>query len=483
MKTGSLLGKLKSSIDTLAKWMGTPLARKLVYALFLIQAIYLVFMVPIGVPPDELAHIRIVEQYVQQEKPLPTITEQTNHSLGDITRNTDYFYHYALSLLARILPVDGLALYVVFRLVSVCIVFATLVAGARLIRRLGASEAVTTVGLLIVTNFAQFLFMSAAINQDQVVWLGATVGALLLVRLWQKINVVDMLLLTNVVLFAAISKKTFLPIAVLFGVVLLALILRQRKQFAKVVKEAAKQWKPAVVVLGLLAMVGIGLNVERFGYNIVTYKQISVACDKIHTYEQCMEHGVFRRNANLRTEKPVEFTPQPITEFAPYWHYSNYRGVFGTQGWNGRAMPDPWAYDVLLAITTASLALGIAYYVRWWRRPESLIFMASLVYIAVQMSVNYGVYLTYGAQGLALQGRYIFPIIVPLVLVLVYMWSLALRRWRTLRSMLAIGVVVLILAQSGMSAIIRSNLYTDTPLQPVVLFDPDNAISGYEPGV
>lgn len=482
-KVGIVRRRLRAVAKVLGVWLATPLARKLVYALFLVQAVYLVFMIPIGVPPDELAHIRVAEQYVQQGHLSPVIDEQTDYSLGDITRNTDYFYHYVLSLVARLMPFDGLPLYVVFRFMSVGIMLLTLLAGARLMKQLKVNEAVTTVGLLVVSNIAQILFMSAAINQDQIVWLATIAGALFLVRLWQKMNLIDVLILVNIVMFASISKKTFLPIAVLFGAILLILVWQQRRRFIAAIKQSVTHWRPAVIVLGLLAVVGIGLNIERFGYNLVTYQQISVSCNKIHTHDQCMEHGVYRRNANLTDRRPADFIPVPINEFASYWYPRNFQGVFGTQGWTGRALPDLWAYNTLLGMMTASFVLGIIYSVRRWRRPESIIFVASLGYIALQMMVNYNVYLTYAAQGLALQGRYIFPIFVPLILVLAYMWYRILKRWPVALMALSAAVVVMILTQNGLSVIVRSGLYTDTPLQPVVLFDPENAISEFEPGI
>lgn len=484
--TNALRAGVIRGAQALGRFAGTPLARKLVYGLFLVQALYLVFMIPIGVPPDELAHIRVAEQYVEQNEWSPVLKEQTLYSIGEITRNTDYFYHYVLSLFMRIIPLEGVPLYASLRVLSVITVLLTFFAGARLMRRLGASEAVTTVGLLIVSNIAQVLFMSAAINQDQLTWLATTLGAFLLVRLWQKLTAVDVLALTSVILFGAIIKKTFLPIAVLFGLVMLALVIYRRKAFAPEVKKAFTHWRPAVIILSIVVLLGVGLNVERFGTNIIQYQQISVSCNKVHTHEQCLEHGVYRRNDRLTNDKPLEFNPIPLTEFVPFWYYRNFLGVFGTQGWNGRALPDTWAYYTFLSITTVALLVGLVYSVRRWRRPESLIYFASLGYIVVQLAVNYNMYLTYAAQGLALQGRYIFPIIVPLVLVLTMILHKALKRWSLVpvgSALLSIAVVSLLFWQSGLAVIVRSDLYTTTPLQPVILFDPDNAISPYEPGV
>src|SRR5262245_11585955 len=103
--------KTNTLFRQLARFVNTPLARRLVLGLFVAQALVLVFVVRVGTPPDENNHIRFIEFYANHSlSPIFTDQIQTPTStLGDKTREVDYLYHYTMSMVYRVspLPTDG----------------------------------------------------------------------------------------------------------------------------------------------------------------------------------------------------------------------------------------------------------------------------------------------------------------------------------------------------------------------------------------
>ena len=469
------------SPSKLSAWAGTKQARQIVYGLFIAQVIYLIFAMRIGVPPDELTHIRFIEYYKEHSLSPFIEGQESSFFLGDITREVSYLYHYVSSLIMRLLPLGSLAGYVVLRFVSLALAFGTLVMSAKLGRLLKIPEHIITIGLFVITNASEFLLMSAAINNDQVVWLAAASGLYLLVKAWQEgMSLRILLLLASIVLLTSVAKKTFLPVGAVLALIAAVLAWRAR---ANMLTELRKIRWPEIVLL-IVMLVSLGLFVERIGNNIVRYGSIDVRCDAIHSTEQCLQYGVFRRNYRLDREGPPPVLA--FRQFAPSWWHRTLERVFGPQAWTGTTPPAIWFTKIIHGLVILSL-VGAATVARKKQpidRQRIFVFLLGLAYIIFNMLFNYQLYQRWGTFSLALQGRYIFPVIVPLVLVAAYFISLLAKKLNPIISRsLVLILLVLVLTQSGLRQILRTDEFVRYPLAPQILFDTDNAIAPYEPGI
>jgi len=449
--------------------------------IFVLQAIYILFSVKIGVPPDELTHIRFIEFYAKQENLSPIISSQTDSfALGDVTREVSYLYHYLMSLVLRITELAGLSAYVFLRFAGLAMTVATLFFVIRTAKLLEVPNKVIATSLLVVTNMAQFLLMSIAINNDNAIWLLTAASIFVLVKLWQSKTGQLRYLLWLVVLlvFGVIIKKTFMPLALIFTLTATYYLWQNRNKF----KDLFASFKFIEIVMSLIIIVGIGLVGERVGINLIKYNKIDAVCDQIHSVENCKNYGVYRRNFELYETAGTRTREINILQFKLAWAQKTVARSFGVQAWPGE-IETPVVFNLSVI---ALLTLALVYGLKNWRSDTAtlLILAVSLYYIVFNMLVNYSLYKRWGVFDLALQGRYIFPILVPLVIFSTYiLWrGLGAQGLTRLRMPLAIVVISSVIFVSGLQLFVSDTRFISNPIKPVIIFNSSNAISKYEPG-
>lgn len=442
-----------SLVQRLANFGSSPLARRLVLVLFIVQAVVLTFVTHIGTPPDEQNHIKFIEYYANHSAS-PIFEKQTpTFNLGDKTREVDYLYHYTMSLLYRVLPVSAHAKYVVIRLLTVVLALLAFLVLANVFRRLGFSPAVTTVALLVITNLPMVLMMSSAVNNDVMVWLGAALGLLLMLRLWDRPNARDVLWLLVLAVAGGLFKRTLLPLGLVFGIFALVIVWRH---FPVLFKQFRRfDWKLAVAAL--LLLISVGLFAERVGGNIVQYRTPTPSCDRVQGPDACSVFWGDIRAAGLVHKTPER--PVPLYVFPFRWLWSSVANVVDiqTQAWRHEVKPVRWLTPVLGVLLVSGVAYGL-YYDRKRRsgtpdkqaRQRVFVMLIALYFMVVHMLVNYGDYRQVKFFGIALNGRYILPSLLPLIGFACFYWSRWLSARPRWRATLAVLVVLSTILGSGL---------------------------------
>lgn len=451
VKTTDRLGD--SLVQRLTAFAGSPLARWLVLVLFIVQAVVLAFVTRIGTPPDEQNHIKFIEYYANHSVS-PIFEKQTpTFNLGDKTREVDYLYHYTMSLLYRVLPVSAHAKYVVIRLLTVVLALLAFLVLANVFRRLGFSPAVTTVALLVITNLPMVLMMSSAVNNDVMVWLGAALGLLLMLRLWERPNARDVLWLLVLAVAGGLFKRTLLPLGLVFGIFALVAV---RRYFPVLLKQCRRfDWR--LVLAALLLLISVGLFTERVGGNLLRYHTPTPSCDRVQGSDACSVFWGDVRAAGLVHKTPER--PVPLYIFPFRWLWSSVANVVDiqTQGWRHEVKPARWLTPLLGVLLVSGVAYGF-YYDRK-RSSEALdklarqriyIILIALYFMVVHMLVNYSDYRQVKFFGIALNGRYILPSLLPLIGFACFYWS----RWLSTRPRWRVTLAVLVV----LSTILGSGL-------------------------
>jgi len=449
-----------------------------IYLLFIAQALFLLLSVKIGYLPDELTHIRFIEFY-QHNSLRPIVTEQTSYfELGDITRISGYLYHYLMSLIMRVFGLSGIISYLVMRVISFAMILASLVIFARTAQLLKIRSTITNVALLALTLTSQFLLMSIAVNSDALVILSTSVCIFLAAQLVvNRFTLNRLLALMIFVCVGSITKRTFLPIGLMFTVFIVVLIV---KNWAVILAQLRKLNYISLLLIAAFLIIG-GLAVERVGYNLYRYHKIEVACDLVHDSDDCREFGVFRRNDYL-ADNPQN-PKLNIFEFMPAWAVRMTKGIVGTQTWRRSAPSSSATVYTFLGLISLSV-LGMLRLFKSANDNKSwfivLSLLGCLVFIIVAFGANYITYIKYGIFGLALQGRYIFPIIIALHI----FGAVAIAKILPKKALLVLSTIyiLLLVITSGLVVIIKSNELVADPLHPVLIFDTQNSVSQFEPG-
>jgi hypothetical protein len=453
--------RLAKALTAIRIYAGKSLARWLVLGLFVVQAVTLVFVVNIGTPPDEQNNIDFI-QYYAHHSVSPIFKHQTpTYSLGDKTREVDYLYHYGMSLVARALPFDQTNEDKAIRLFSVAFAVLSFVVLAKVLKRLGASAAAITTCLLVITNLPMVLLLGSAINNDVMVWLGMGLGLLLILRLSEKPTLLDMVWLLALCCLGGLVKRTLLPFCLGFGIWGLVIAVRHWRMLAGQIRSLKWQFAVAAIV----AIVGLGLFVERVGGNLVRYGSVQVSCEQVDGEAACFGFWTnvrARSLAQLPAEKPI---PAPF--FVVRWFSDTFFNIVDiqTQYWKHLVRPARVLTPLLAFVLVVGLAYGAWYEKQRFKhdvtsRHRVYVGGIALAYIFVQLAVNYSTYRHYKVYGIALNGRYIIPSLLPLIGLAGLYWSRLLKGHPRLLVLLAIGLVVGTICGSGLLMMLRnSQLY------------------------
>ena len=413
-------------------WHANPWPTRLWYILlvaFALQASVVVFVTKFGVPPDETNHIHFIDYYTEHSLSPILTDQQPTYNLGDKTREVDYLYHYVMSLVRRILPFSQTMEHYIIRLISVGVAAASFVVLRRVFLRVGVSEWANVAALAVASGLAMVLMVSGAINNDAFVWLALALGMSLIVRLYQKTRLVDLLWLGSLVAYGGLTKRTFLPIGVVLGVVGFILALRHWRHLMTELRRPTA----GLVVALLVLFGGLVLGAERIGGNIIKYGHITPTCDEVRGEAACEVFWWNIRESYLAQREPERLVA-PI-EFVGRWFQESFINILDiqTQGWRHEVKPPVWLEPLLLAMIVIGVGYGAAYELRRCGRDKLarqrlLLLGIGVFYILFHLLVNYSEYQRSRVFGLALNGRYILAGLLPLLFLTVWYWSILLRR-------------------------------------------------------
>jgi hypothetical protein len=441
----------------LADFAGTVWARRLVLGLFVAQAIVLAFITGFGTPPDETNHIKFIEYYANHSLGPVLHDQQPTNNLGDKTREVDYLYHYAASFVYRALPLPAEGKYVALRLATVGLALLTMLVLASVFRKAGLSAGSITVGLLVVTNLPMVLLMSSAINNDVFVWLGMSLGALLLIRLWRRPNAQDLLWLAALSIVGGLVKRNLLVIGMMLGILGLIVLIRHFKAILADLKKS--NWHIAIPIAVLL--LGSALFIERIGGNLIHYKSVTVTCEQVQGEAACHDFWASIRARDLAKHKTDPI--MPAASFVTHWVGDSAFNIIDiqTQWWRHETMPARLLTPFLGVLLVVGVLAGLAYERKRFKtssesRYRLFLMLAAWVYIGMQLVINYSTYTHYHVYGVALNGRYIIPSILILAGLACFYWSKLLNRYPKTLTVLTVAAVLAVVLWSGLIMMLRN---------------------------
>jgi hypothetical protein len=215
------------------------------------------------------------------------------------------------------------------------------------------------------------------------------------------------------------------------------------------------EWHRRLLILGIL--LGVVLNILLYGGNYVSYGSLTPDMSHVLSPAAAMQNRIEARNwifsqykeGRISKEEALGLTSQirhlgdradtidlidnydalrnggfelmGPAEYTVFWVQEMLSGTFGVIG--HLAMPVTglalWPLIALMGLTALSIILR-------WRPadadglPSYLMAIAAFYALFLMYGVNYGIYRSTGACCLALQGRYLFPVLGPIVVVFAY---------------------------------------------------------------
>lgn len=392
-----------------------------IFAWFVFQGIYMIFNTNFGISPDEHYHYGYIQAFADNGFS-PFFGKQEKYfKLGQIQHNPYFLYHYFMSIPYHLFQGQSDS-FRILRLLNLPLGCGSLYVTYLLGRELGIKPLAVNVAIFVTSNTLMFVFLSSSINYDNLMILLSLLAILFLLRLWKNFHIKTYLLFLITLLAGSLTKMSFLPILV--ASVVLLIFRYWRTPWILVTCFFTKKWsKLTMVLLALCVLLAVSVT-QIYVNNLVEYRAIQPACDQVLSVSNCMNNVIYEREVDLdKIENPV-ITLNTL-EYLAKWstHMSN--RAFGILG-HKSIPPMSLAYPAAIVV----LLVGLAGFARKVKKSDTTIFVALFVsgaYLLALIRENHSTYLETGNEGLAVQGRYMFPV-YSILLLLIFHYSFKLLK-------------------------------------------------------
>ena len=378
---------------------------------------------------DEAYHFGLIQFFSHHWSPIINSQPATTYGLGNIVHDPSYLYHYLMSFPYRAIAyfTSSIEVQVIaLRFINIGLVVAALVYMRKILRLIGVPSLLVNLILLAFALTPLVTALSAQINYDNLLILVSTFCVYQTVLFVQslrreKVDVQRLLALLALCLFASEVKFSFPPIFVGIVAVLtwqLAVYWRDhRKDFTAQVTTGFKQISmPKRVILLIALLVGGGLFATSYGYNMVAYRTLEPQCNEVLSIQDCKQYYSWDRNYIALQYAQIHHVANTmnIMHFTWFWFKVQYYQLFAEIVPSGGMIYIARTYYmIVMFMTVVALVCLAASYKKIIRNHKALLVIAAiaLTYLLALWSRNYHDYLYY-KQPLAIQGRYIVPVLM-----------------------------------------------------------------------
>jgi hypothetical protein len=447
-----------------------------VLGFFVAEAAWIACSAVYPMPFDEDFHVGIIQIYAQHWLPFLPAQPPDAGAYGAVARDPSYLYQYLMSFPFRAvahITDSGITQIVVLRLLNVGMVAVALVLFRRVLLRARLSSALTNTSLLVFALVPIVPQLAAHVNYDNlflplVAWVCLLVFQLIDGLRERRIDTRALTTLAVVCMLTSLVKYAFLPMFITVVACLLIMAWRHFKWDWRGIGGSLRHgWGDMsrtvrwVTVVALV--ISFGLFVQRYGVNLVQYHQPVPHCDDVLGMNECSQYGPWYRNylyAQARDDGAFSHNPVVYTGMWLYWLW--FRLFFAING----PLSTYTNYPPLPLPAHAAAALGLAggmaiaaYAAKVFRRNPYLLFLLALsaFYAAALWVEDFSQYIETG-QPVAINGRYLLPILLPLAAVMGHAFSAALSKRPQLKPIFAVLAIVCFLQGGGIfTFIVRSD--------------------------
>ena len=448
-----------------------------ILVLFAVESIWIAVSAAYPMVFDENTHFGLIQLHAAQLNPV--FLHQPPHSefAGAITRDPSYLYHYLMSFPYRLIVhvTDSQMAQIIFlRFINIAMFGTALVLFRKLLLKTKVSPAIIHVALLFFVLIPVVPLLAGQLNYDNLLMPVAAVALLLATSISSQITAKNTLPIAKILVLATVSmlgclvQFAFLPI---FAGIFLWLgwqVWRGvRRGQLKLSHDIKKQWtatswqlRTALLVPTVLSA---GLFTQMYGVNVVKYHNLTVRCDQVLSEQTCALNGPWQRNHEAFVNKNT-VNGNPVL-YGASWTYRMFIAMFYTS--SGGASPNAWYLSinplpVIFVTALLVFAFGVLLAIRYHRtlfqgyRYLGMLLFISVFYCASLFLRNYQDYVHLGEK-VAINGRYLFPVVLPLMILVALAYRRLLADKHHLKVGLLMAVFVLFLQGGGALSYINSS--------------------------
>lgn len=447
----------------------------LVVALLVGEALWIALSARYPMPFDEDFHLGVIRLYAHHLSPFWSAQPAGADQYGAIARDPSYLYHWLMSFPYRLvswLTSNESAQVLALRLINIVLFASGLALWRRLLLKSGASRALVHTVLLVFILIPVVPQLAAQINYDNLLFPAVSLVLLLTARLGRELKLhhqvpLDWLAAWLIAcMLTSLVKYAFLPIFVGVSAFVILIAVRSGMRPRQLPVQAWRsaqalgKWRSTVWLLALL--VATLLFCQRYGVNVVKYHTPIPDCGQVLTRQHCSAYGPWIRDYNFAVTKPVSHH-SPV-KYVHEWLYGMWlRLFFALDGPRSQYQTrGPLLVPAIVAIVFSGSGI-IALVVRrrqvMDRYHWSLLLLLGIVVVSYVVVLYLDEYRAYARtdQPVAINGRYLIPVLLPALLLAALAFERLLRRPHLKVAAAAVSIVGLAWGGGALTYILRSN--------------------------
>ncbi|RII25017.1 MAG: hypothetical protein CXR31_15310 [Geobacter sp.] len=382
--------------------------------------------------------------------------------------NIPWLYYWIMGKLLS-LNFLGFSDLVFLRLLNIPLAFAFVFYVWRTLRLITDDRLTQILLLVAVTNTMMLTFLSAFVSYDNLANLLAAMSVYYLLAFYKNRSAALLAVSLICQLAGCLTKITFLPLALVLNGVLIVHEIRNLAGLLSAFKTCFRDARGRSIIVALVLLLGLGLNSQLYLGNYINHGTITLEPTDVLPLESALQYRLAARGhvfklfkeGRVTKEQALEMTSlinhpgdradtafmienyakfkngeihrMGLPEYIPMWIERMAAGIFGI--FAHLQIVNYWPTIAPVAFLAALTLL--AFLIRW--RPEEveglptcLLVIAGFYTAFLMYRVNYQNYLDNGAPFVALQGRYIFPVIGP-IYILASLYLMRLFKGRSAR--------------------------------------------------
>lgn len=426
---------------------------------FLVFSMFVACNLKMGIIPDEPSHYIFSKHFSTTARIPPDVFE--TYSTGWYIKQNPFLYYWIngriINTVELINPtVSEWTQLVILRLVNTLFSLGTILFLYLLSKETIKSRWWQLFPVFLLTNTLMFVFLSGGLNYDNLTNMFCMAGLLYLTRVINgKDYLVNSMTWMVFICLGTLTKYTVLPLALFMFVVWIFYSIKYRKSL-----NCSIQWNLKKFVLGLLLIALLLGNVAIYGYNLVVYQSIRPNCSDLLTLNQCALSPYSVRYTEIALDRRMTVAesirqgfPDPIVYFFDTWIPEMLYRIFGILG---HKYYFPYGLTTFYRIMLGWIVLlGFRYTKRMVYLDQALVLIYFL-YMFTLFIYNYKDELVYGFKHIAMQGRYIFPVIGSAYVILVTVIHKVSNKF--IRQVTLVGILALFFIGGPINMILRYHI-------------------------
>lgn len=412
------------------------------FAYFAVRLATLAVLVHPLVPPDEIDHVGRIQAYAATWG----LPEDSPGSFAHgLISHRPYLFYWTMGRvwqLAEHLPASSLA---VLRLANALLALATAIYGWRWIRLVSGRPLVQILFVVMLTNTLMFTGVGASVTYDNPLHAFAAMGIFHWFAFRRDRRPPNLLWLAIALGAGALSKRTFLPLGFLLVLALVLSEHRALRELLRAPRVALAPLRGRALPLAMLAAMLLSANLFLYGSNLVRFGQLVPDADQVLSLEDAMRNRVFARNRVVERFRQGQLSLEEALDQASRIEHPGNRSralsliraldepndrlsadlylhawldimVSRAVGYQGNPSVLKSGGEIQLYLLVFALAgVGLVRHGRLhggWQ-PWALL-LAGGYALVLLLLVNLPVYLRYGIPDFQVNGRYLFPVLIPI---------------------------------------------------------------------